>query len=1031
MRAIRAAAMVAGVVTLAALAAVVQACGASEPRGAAIAPHGASDAGAPVAEAPPPRPQYVLGDVASRAFLAVPLDRADVLGVLHDGLRVVTTTGGTRSAREVTDPALVAVERVPRWLGGGFLFRSTTALYAADTFDGPLRPLITLPSPIERVAFGPKFALVRASNGERWAIELPAGKRVAVAPMGLADVAAVDGRAAALTDTGAALVSTDGGASWSDVTSQLRGRAEKVAVLEDAAWIVEVGGAALRVDADRLSAFDRAPAVKPAELRPRDPRWHAEEPPLRRAIRLGTPLDDRTALVVSDGDAVRIDVTTGEIVGSTPGRLPPDATCEALRADGDVLVACTRPNGGGAFVASRGGADKALGIEQTFAAAGTFYASDDGALAFGGPCTRPRASRGVVCVRSSGGTWQELDVDGAIADAGTTVDVARWVPRADGSAVGFVGGAQPGLIDARSGEVRPWRADAIPAPARAALTDGRRPTHAGRVIDRTWSTSPAGGLRGWTEAGAAIDVSPEGVVAVSPFSFERVATAGAYAFARTREGRVWQTTDRGVSWAEVAPPPTATTGRGVPDPRVCSAVGCDLGAWYRVGWPEVPPSAAPPPLVASPPARLTRDALPLLTCRRAGDPKTTVLARTDDSPADLGLGAATIPTSNDSGTLEIVRIAVGRLALVPPHGGTDGRDLDYGAPRMVVHGPGTEAAGEDRFIALAPNKDPLAVRRSIAFVLPFDPRATVRAAQVGTSDALAAARTSGQRAADVLREDTTALATVSLVTPLDPAAPADLLAVSPLGLMTVLRAGASPRGRVVLRARPPDDAIPLSAAQLGPDEIAVLEVEPSGKGVVFKLGPNGTSDLFDVAAPPRSGLYPANADAVAVGPKGDVATLRTPSGGDPPTAMDPALVVAPGAPPLALAPWSTLKTADAPECKAEAGGWRATLAVLRPWVKLGGDAHVEDDAPMFARVRWSVTRVCLEALEVRVADSDVKVAVIGDRRARRERTPQSPAAPIDAQIETWMILRFAGVPEGARVSLVPGAELRQSMACAM
>jgi hypothetical protein len=1008
---------------LAALA-VVPACGAGETRVAAVLPRMASDAGAAAPDVPQVPPQYVLGDLAGgRPFVAVQLDRADVLGVILDGLRVVTAGAGARSAREVTDPPLVGVERVPRWLGGGFLFRSTTALYLADAFDGPLRPVVTLPAPIEKLSFGPRFLLVHASNGERWAIEPATGRRVPLVPAGLADVAAVEGRAAALTDGGAALVSTNGGETWSDVTAQLRGRADRVVVLEDAAFIVEASGAALRVDADRVSLFDRPPAVKPVELRAKDPRWHADEPPLRRALRLGTPLDDRTALVVSDGDAVRINVTTGEIVGTTPGRLPPDATCEAMRADGDVLVACTRPNGGGAFVAARTGADKALAIEQTFAASGQFYASDDGALAFGGPCARPKASRSVVCVRSPGGTWQELDLEASLSDGGAAIDVVRWVPRADGDALGFVVGAQPSLVDARTGEVRAWRTDALPAPARALFSDARRAAHGTRVVDRTWSTTSQGGLRGWSDTGAAVEVSPEGAVTVSPFAFDRVATSGPFALARSREGRVWQSVDRGATWAEVAPPPGVQTGRAMPEPRGCSAVGCDLGAWYRVGWPEVPPPVVAPAAVAPPPERMPRPSLPVFACRRAGDTKTHGVPRTDGSPDDLGLGAVTIPTSTENGTNEIVRAAMGRLALVPPHGGVDALVSDYAAPRVVVWGPQTEATGEDRFVALATNKDPMALRRSLGFVLPFDPKATVRVAQLGTPDALAAARASGLRAADVLREDTTALSGLSLVTPLDPSAPGELLAASPLGLLTLLRGGATARGRVALRTRSADDAMPVSAAQLPGDELAVLELEPSGNGVVFKVGPNGTSDLFDVTAPPRAGLYPANTDAVALGPKAEVATLRTSSGGEPPSALDPAVVLIPGAAPLVLAPWSTLKTADSAECRAEPGGFRATIATVRPWVKVAGDAHVDDDSPMFVRVRWTATRVCLEALEVRVADTDVKVTVRADRHDR------GAPSPLDATVETWVVARFAGVPEAVRTAIVPGFELRQPMTC--
>ncbi len=1011
-----------GALALAALAA--QACGAAETRGATVAPARASDAGAPPQDAPPPPPSYVLGELAGRALLPIPLDRADVVGAVQDGLRVVSTAGGLRAARELADPPLLAAERVPRWLGGGFLFRSTSALYASDTFDGALRSILTLPSPIERVAFGPKFLLVRASNGERWALELPSGKRVAIAPLGLADVAALPGRAAALTDAGGVLVSTDGGEKWTDATAQIRGRADRVVVLEDAVWIVEAGGPAWRVDDGRLVAFDRAPAVKPPELRPRDARWRSDEPVLRRAIRLGAVQSERSALLVSDGDVVRVDTATGELLSVLPGRLPPDATCEAIKADGDVLFACTRAGGQGAFVATRSGGDKAPVVEQTFAAPGQLYASDDGALAFGGPCARAKASRGVVCVRMAGGAWQELDVEGLAADAGAPLDVVRWIPRADGAVFGFVAGAQPALVDARTGELRAWRADMLTSNVRSAFTGGRG-AHVGRVVDRTWSATPGGGLAGWTESGAAIDVSPEGVISVSPFTFDRVATYARYALARTREGRFWQTVDRGASWAEIAAPPTSPAGRGA-EPRLCSSVGCDLGAWYRVGWPEVPPAPVAAPVVAAPPERLARAPLPALGCRRVGEARLTAVARASASPEDLGLGAATLPVSRENGTSEVLRTALSRAALVPPHGGTDARDTDYAAPRLVVHGPQTEAAGEDRFVALAPNKDPLALRRALSFVLPFDPKAAVRGAQIGTSDALAAGRVTGQRAADVLREDTTALAAVALVTPLDPTAPGELVASSPLGLLAVLRGGAPSLGRVALRVRPSDDAVVLSAAQLGKDEYALLEVDPSGKGLVFKVGPSGASDLFEVAAPPRAGLYPANADAVAIGLRGEIATLRTPSGGEPPSAFDPAVLMLPGAPPSALAPWSTLETADSPACRADASGFRATLAVLRPWLRLAGDARAEEDAPMFARVRWSAARVCLEAVEVRITDSDVRVAV---RDAPRERGARGTTTPVDAQIETWLVARFTGVPEAARVAIAPGIELRQTMTC--
>jgi photosystem II stability/assembly factor-like uncharacterized protein len=1012
---------------LLALAAAAEACGAGDARPVTSAPRVPTGAAPVQAELPPMPPQYVLAEPAARgaAPAILPLDRADVFGVILDGLRIVMAGAGVRAARDVADPAVVNADRVPRWLGGGFLFRSANALYLSDAFDGALRPVVTLPSNIERVSFGPKFALVRATTGERWAIELPSGQRAPLLPAGLADVAAVEGRAAAMTDFGSVLVSTDGGAKWADVTAQLRGKPERVSVVEDAVWIVEAGGAALRVDGDRLSLFDRAPATKPPELRVRDPRWRGDEAPIRRAIRLGTPVDDQTALVVTEGDVVRVNVTTGEIVSATPGRLPPDATCEAFRAQDEVVLACTRPSGG-SFVASHLGGEKSIAIEQTFAASGTFYAGDDGALAFGGPCTRPKATHLAVCVRTSGGSWQELDIEPFVADAGPGTDVVRWIPRADGGAFGLVGGPQAGLVDGRTGELRPWAMDNIPPQAKTALADARARSSTHRIVDRLWTTTPSGGLRGWTESGAAIEVPIDGAVSVSPFAFDRVATAGPFALARSRDGRVWQTTDRGASWNEVAAPPSAQPTRNAQDVRACSAVGCDLGTWYRVGWLATAPAPSVPMAVAPPAARLPRPALPQIACRRAGDAKTTSVARTDDSPEDLGLGAARLPIGNESGTIEYARAALGRVIINPPHGATEASDSEYGAVRVVHHGFRTDSGTSDeRFMVLAPEKDAMSLRRSVAFVAPFDVSSTVWRTTFGTTELVAAAKGAGLRAADVLREDMTPLSFLAPATPLDPAASGDLVAGSALGAICVLR-GAPARVRVAVRPHADDDAAIVSAAQLPQDALAILELDSAGKGAVYKLAAGGITDLFEVPAPPRGALYPANPDAVATGPRSEIATLRIASGGDPASELDPAVLSLPGAPPLALAPWSTLKTADTPECRAETGGWRATIATTKPWVRISGDAKLMDDAPMFARVRWSAQRVCLEALEVRLADTDTNVLFRSKTGGRGE-----AVAPQEASLETWLVARFTGTPGAARTSIVPGLETRQPMTCSL
>src|SRR5204863_1442762 len=135
------------------------------------------------------------------------------------------------------------------------------------------------------------------------------------------------------------------------------------------------------------------------------------------------------------GNVARIDVLTGAILAFAPGKLPPDASCEAVRAPDDIIFACARRNGT-AFVASHVLSDKSPTMEVSFSSAGQFYASDDGGLAFGGSCggTKPGA---VVCVRNSSGGWAELELDPltqALDGGVPSMDVARWIPRADGGA---------------------------------------------------------------------------------------------------------------------------------------------------------------------------------------------------------------------------------------------------------------------------------------------------------------------------------------------------------------------------------------------------------------------------------------------------------------------------------------------------------------------------------------------------------------------------------------------------------------------
>lgn len=987
-------------------------------------------------------PQYVVADPPARspAFFAIPLGSAAARdrsrGVILDGLRMVTQGASLRTAKDVAEQPLVAAYPVPKRLGGGFLFRTRTAVYLAESFDGTLKPLVAMGADISDVSFGPKGVLFRGDGGERWLVEIPSGKRLPIAPTGLVDFAALDdGRAVALAEMGRALVSTDGGATWTDVTAQLRTRPTDIVHEDDQVWIVTQSGQASKLEpSGQLTAFDKVPTSKPKEpYRPKDPRWRAEEPPIRRAMRLGASLDEHTALVASDGDIVRVNVVTGDIVSVVPGRLPPDATCEATRTADDVVLVCTRPSTT-AFVVSHTLGDKLPVIEQTFATTGVFYVGDDGGIAFGGPCTRAKPSKSIACVRAASGGWQEFDLETALADAGgPPVDVVRWIPRADGSAIGVTGGSSWGFVDARTGEARPWPAELMTsaqrAPIQQAILARRAGSDAARIVDRSWSATASGTVRGWGQGGAsgAFEISLDGQVTPSAFSFDRVATAGAYALARARDGRVWQSLDRGATWVEVQAPITPRPQSAV-DVRACSAVGCDLGTWYRLGWPASAPLPFDPPGTAPGAPLLKREGVPQLACKPGAEAKKSSIPRTERSPEDLGLGMNRVPVNDEKAENEYLRALYHRLVPSPIRDGEQA--TDESASRAIVHGHATTTNEHDKLVVSAPVKDLQTLRRSAFFVAPFDVAGVVRKSAVAVSDVSAALRASGNAGADFLKQDPTIVGAVVPMTAHDPATPNDLFFACDTGMVGAWRASGAARSRLTFVANRLPEARYVSAVALGADDFAVLEVDQMGRARVARVTSTGAVAVFEVPAPPTPTAYPVNLDALAVGPKGELAVIRIPSGSEPSSANDPALLLVPGSPVTALAPWSTLTSADDPACKADAG-WRATIQTQAAWIKLtGADTSAMEDTPMVARVKWSATRACLEAVELRAEDIQMVATGAGVSPGMGLGRRWQPM-PWEGPVENWVVAKLAGGASAGRVGVIPGIEIRQPLTCAL
>ncbi len=977
----------------------------------------------PVVEAPPRASQYLLAD--GPAF--VRLEGTDGFGAIVNGLRVVENGRIARVATQETSPALQKATKLPRSLGGGFLFRSKNALFSSPSFDGPLKPVCGFMADIDDVSIGPSYVLAHLNDGDRIAIDPRNGQRAAISPPGLVEVGALDdGRVAALTTFGAALVSADG-KQWTDVTAQLNGHPDAIDEVDGELWIHGTPLSARVEEGGKISLLDEEKKPTATTMRPRDPKWLDTVTPLRKAYRSGVLLEDGTALVVTQGALARIDVQTGAIVSMSPKKLAPDADCEGVRTPDDVVFICRRSSE--AFVVSHGLSESGFAVEKTFTTSqGSIFVGDDGSMAIAGSCSGAVADM-TVCVRGVSGAWQEHVVTPTTSDAGTAttpITIDRWIAKSDGNAIGLSLGGSPAMVDTSTNEVTLLLPDALnnidSGSSKRSRYAGKRAYAGGWQIDRSW-TATSTGIRGWVGKGTAIDIGFEGNVARSPYAFDQAATSGIYGFAITGEA-AFQSTDRGQHWTEVAPPPQA---HGVPALAIddCGPLGCEIGGWLRVGWELVPPS---PPQVAQDlltAAKLPITTLPAISCAPTGPQRQKTVNKSWSSPNDLGFGALKLAIKEDDEPLR----EAGTYWLNLPQRPIDGSDGDA-EPAMRLLATGYTVTTDDNGALKANGPIPAItlLRRQIGFLQAFDPGMAVRRTSIGMADYFAAARAVGLGGgvSTIADDPLTTQTVVPLLGP-DPAAGNDLVAsYNPIdqgGAFAVVR----PNGtRVAIEKDKTNDTsfTFLSAAQLGDDVVVLQATEDATEQILRWTGPV-LAPLFEVPAPPLASYYPANPDAIAIGPHGEIGVLRTPSGGEPPTKDDAALIYLPGQAPAALAPWSTLVLADDAACKADPG-WRAIVTTTRPWLRAATADGELTPTQTIMRVKWSTTRVCLEALEAHLLETS-------KARVLNVNSPNDRPSVDQVTLSSWLVWKVLGnatSPAGASKGAVgAGAEISQPLKC--
>jgi hypothetical protein len=528
---------------------------------------------------------------------------------------------------------LVAIELPPR-LGSGFVFVSrgqSTALWRSATWTSPLEPLATVESRVDRVE--PGFdRLYLLSRRETRALDAESGQTLGLGPLppaasfrelrfgenwtGLAEV-----------PVAGVLVTFDGGQQWWPVPGArtVLGSGPELLVTTEAG-IASVGSGGT------LTAVT-PPESEPTDLEPASPEASApdrrlmQDAVLRGVYLGGTTLGERgkepnsspveRVLVVVRSDLLVVDVRRGTVESRRRSVVPPGTTCQGVRVGSGAGFVCRAPSGA-TLVASAG--PNHWRTLQRFAEPRAVLATGPAGVILEGPCRAGAAKAGpgstprrVCLVTDAGLREQDVLPEPALVVSAPTGVFSIQPPRAV---------TQTPKVDAPS----PSAAAAAPSAAASRAQKSTRrqataPMRAGQLVDPagkarplqlpedeevrrllavgTWlrgATALDGGLALWVVAGdrfAGVRVSAGGRVEVGP-----VQKPARRALLSERFGLLWgaagfakETIDGGQTWHETSLPyrtgdadPTQPPEPGTPIELGCSAAGCVLGPWIRVGW---------------------------------------------------------------------------------------------------------------------------------------------------------------------------------------------------------------------------------------------------------------------------------------------------------------------------------------------------------------------------------------------------------------------------------------------------------------
>ncbi len=546
-----------------------------------------------------------------------------------DGTDRVITGGSRMEIRETQvlhatseEEALENGAALPPWSPSTYryLFWRDRDLFAAQTFSGPLTKIASLRADIT-TAFDwtDGVGLLTGDGVLRFAASTSTIEEFPLA--GAVSALAVDqNQGIVFTSFAHAHLTQDGGKTFRDVSKEL-GDATALEVRNNL-LTVTLSGARRRTIQPSGEIIERM-GEGGQKRGARPPTFNDHWPPAQ----IRHPLDDlgETAIPLENGEVLVVAEQTVGYLNPSTGQLnrsveieQATGKCAPLALPDHTLLLCADKER--ATVIQLGTQPR---VERTFDLVDApeldrFTAADGEALGFVGPCkgnpkpefdvdvvanatpynTSPSRSS-VFCVRKSESEWIEHTLNPTDAS-----DIVAWIPRPAGGAVALV--ARPGTFINDSERIGGKDLLRIVRLARnePPLALPQYGYRNAELLTRNLHVLPDDSVEGWLPTTnypsnqVPVVIDPQGRVSTRPLPslLSGLQTAGPFALSQLEDGSFEESTNWGLTWSPIEDPPTSALQRL----GSCSPAGCRIGPVIRIGWasgtsPKISPSSKPSP----------------------------------------------------------------------------------------------------------------------------------------------------------------------------------------------------------------------------------------------------------------------------------------------------------------------------------------------------------------------------------------------------------------------------------------------------